>query len=489
MIRPPPPPLRPDGVSIVLAATPTLVVAAMAATDAHDAESLLLMAMCSLVFNVLMLWRVHSLLGTYTEIGSLVFHLGMLFWFFLPACMTSLTDYQWRQQAAMVITDNRDAVVTFLAVNVFALCFVVGYQVRFGAKIVRGVTHLFGSRPFRPRRTVVVVALGFAVSLGFYVLVSGGIGEALEYIEASRSMTKPWSPKGNYGTAISPFHNLASSALVVFIAVSMHLVLNVGVRPVSRLVLIAVALVGGVFIALESGTRAMVVLATFPPLLLFYRGRLRERGFGRYTRVVFVGGALIVAIIVTNFQREYRHSGHAQEDITNLEVADSDFFTQAVFAVAVEDAAGFHTHDSVLLDIVTGPVPRFLWPGKPEMGATPLYSLYVWGVDITEEGGNALPSIVGQYFLSWGWFGVFEIGLVLGWLLRLGDQMVRRAPLDAVGHLGYAMFTVYVFVGFRAIAFSHFVPIYVVVAAARLFMKRKPTSAPAAVTHARPVTS
>ena len=92
-----------------------------------------------------------------------------------------------------------------------------------------------------------------------------------------------------------------------------------------------------------------------------------------------------------------------------------------------------------------------------------VHSRYIRGYDITKRGGNSLPSIVGQYLLSWGWFGIFEIGLWLGLIVGAGDKVFAGLAPRAVGRLSYAIFTTYLFVSFRTIGFFFFTPVAITI--------------------------
>jgi hypothetical protein len=92
----------------------------------------------------------------------------------------------------------------------------------------------------------------------------------------------------------------------------------------------------------------------------------------------------------------------------------------------------------------------------------------MWGIDIDKRGGNTLPSIVGQYFLGWGWFGVLEIGFWLGLIFRVGDNAFARMPRGSPGRLAWAVFATWVFVAFRTIGFFFFMPVALSVVGAHL---------------------
>jgi hypothetical protein len=161
-------------------------------------------------------------------------------------------------------------------------------------------------------------------------------------------------------------------------------------------------------------------------------------------------------VLLADFQRQYRST--TEIDGVSLQIQDNDFFTQTAFAIAVHEIEGRDLHDSALLHIVSAPLPRALWPGKPKMESAFVFSQYLWGYDVSEMGANTIPSIVGQYYLNWGWLGVFEIGLVLGVVFRLLDSASARTPLGSSTRFACMAVATYVFVSFRMLSFSFFAP-------------------------------
>jgi hypothetical protein len=145
-----------------------------------------------------------------------------------------------------------------------------------------------------------------------------------------------------------------------------------------------------------------------------------------------------------------------------LKVEDNDFFTFTAYALAVQDRENRYTEDSAIANLAVGPIPRSLWPDKPYLQSVVVFSRYVWGRNVTFTGGNTLPSIVGQQFMSGGPLAVSAMGLSLGLLLAIGDSIFRRATVPA--QVSYAIFLIFVFVSFRTMSFGFFIPFEMMVA-------------------------
>jgi len=66
-------------------------------------------------------------------------------------------------------------------------------------------------------------------------------------------------------------------------------------------------------------------------------------------------------------------------------------------------------------------IPRSLWPDKPIAKSFEYYNA-TWTRGAKLKVFNVTPSIMGEYHLNWGVFGVPMIGLWIGFLLYLADE-------------------------------------------------------------------
>jgi oligosaccharide repeat unit polymerase len=458
--------LQPDVVNILLSLLALVGALLAVLTDATGPNQVRVLAVLSVSCAGFALWRCHRGLGRRFELGAFVFVLGLLFWFYVPALTTAWTEEQWHQEAALIYITNENGLWAFCAVNAFFFVFSLAYQFRLPRRWVQRISVTFrDGASVPPNLMFVLLILGFLICFAFYVVQSGGIGTAIGLALFSRSAVKPWSAQGNYGTGLTPFHYFMASGMTLVAALSVWAVL---LHPVSRLkkaILLFVALGCVAWTAVDSGTRSSLLMALMPPLLLFYRDTLIRKGLVKHARFTLLGVTLLAIVVATSAQREYRASGTI-EDPPSVTVEDNDFFTYTAYAMAIAEHEE-PVRESVLYNILAGPVPRALWPSKPEIQTVLVFSWYVWGQDVTESGGNTLPSIVGQYFLAWRWLGVVEIALVLGLLFRFGDRFYAQSrarkeadsDMSNLAHMMYGLFIVYVFLSFRTMSFAQaFVP-------------------------------
>jgi len=437
---------------------PVLAAAFALVVGDHGKDTMTIVAVVSFASCLLALTRCYLQIGRSTEMPTLVILIAFLFWFYLPAIYTGFSTEQWVGRKAFVAITNYHAMLAFLAVNtaLFGVCLTAGIR------LSRRRSHFLG-RPFGSgsitanNRNVTILVAGMAIALVFYVITAGGPGAALKHILSSRTGAQPWSHKGYQASSLTPLHVIATSLLTAVAVGAFHLALKSTVSIKRRLVLAMVGVVSVTWVAVGTGTRSLVIGAVLPPLALYIRAAMTHRFTRRYSRFLVVGAILVGLLIASGIQRSYRRTAKTDAEIV-VKIDDNDFMTMTAYAFAVHEREGRFFHDSAVWHIVTGPIPRVLWKGKPEMTSMLRYTYYVWGIDVSQRGGNTLPSIVGQYYMSWGWLGVLELALFLGLIMRLLDNVYWYRRDSDVTHLAILSFVAYLFSGFRMLSFSGFAP-------------------------------
>ena len=116
--------------------------------------------------------------------------------------------------------------------------------------------------------------------------------------------------------------------------------------------------------------------------------------------------------------------------------------------------SGERVYFQPLLTAVLMPIPRFLFPWKPDAGYLHGLELLVLGDD---SGGAAYLNFV-ESFYSFGWFGVVFIAILLGWLARRiwDNYLNNRQSIGAVIALGVFSGLCYVIIsrGYLASTFT-----------------------------------
>jgi hypothetical protein len=203
------------------------------------------------------------------------------------------------------------------------------------------------------------------------------------------------------------------------------------------------------FVTFNSGTRSNLILALGPPLALYMRPAL-ARGIP-VRRVLSLGAVAVLLFVFAGLLREIRQPLRSRPigDVELYKREDGDFTALTAHAYEIYRLQrGRVEEESVFWCIVTNPFPRSWWPEKPELKIVQKFSWYVWGTDISKYGGNTLPSIVGEYLLLWGWWGIVEIGVWLGLLFSLGDRAIAGL-FRSWATIAWAGIVCWIFAGFR----------------------------------------
>ena len=79
------------------------------------------------------------------------------------------------------------------------------------------------------------------------------------------------------------------------------------------------------------------------------------------------------------------------------------------------------------LSLLTMPVPRWLWPGKP-LPSTGILALAFWPERWLDEGTTWPPGLIGEMYMNFGAAGVFLGMALFGWLNARALASARRNP-------------------------------------------------------------
>lgn len=463
-----------DPFHVVVGGALLLLTVVFTLSGATDPLSMRFLATVSVLAASLMLLRAISTLGRSADLGLFVLLAGTLFWFYIPAVTTAFTEEQWFMHAARLRIDNSYALQAFLALNLFTTLVAVGYQTTLSHELPQFISRTLGRDSWpRRNRILIFLATGTVVSFGFYSIASGGLIDGFQNILASRTARKPWDGEGNYGGPLTPFHILCGGTLIFVAGFGLHLLIEGRLRRLSSKFFVGLlSLLAAATVIVESGTRSVTIMVVAPAMLLYFRRRIAGQLLRSVHRLFPILLLMLVTASIANAQRSYRSGAELD---TSLEVKDNDFFSMTAFGIATHERLERYLHDSALFLIVTGPIPRSLWPNKPLPKVVVEFSSLYWGRDILTKGGNTMPSILGQYLMSWGWFGICEIGFALGFLARTGDRFAqsveRRSPLL----FPYALFLTYLFIGFRFLGLNFFPPVAVSWLWVRLLTRASPS--------------
>jgi hypothetical protein len=197
-----------------------------------------------------------------------------------------------------------------------------------------------------------------------------------------------------------------------------------------------------VFIA-QGGSRRLVGVVVGSGLFTWAcgnRGKLR------------IANALVIVVLVVallgamNFLLESRSEGWAEyvyeAPSSGAIVVDDNFLRLTQMIEAVPES---HPHVGFqwIWFLIVRPVPRILWAGKPVDG----------GFSLTDylglEGVSLSTTVVGEWYLGFGWPGVFLGGLLFGILGRTWSQLLEDgSTVKSLGLYGFGVMVL--FLGIRS---------------------------------------
>jgi len=296
---------------------------------------------------------------------------------------------------------------------------------------------------------VMVVAYGTSVSIVSSVLLASRSGFETE-----------WNDPGLIGHLFCL--GVAGSSLVLVQAVCYR-----GPRRWLRLLWGAITALP--FLML--GTRHQLLFLLLPVLLVFlrqWRGKLTAALFLRWCI-----GCLLVWLLL-QVQYAVRSGGWGsivsvtEEQLLNPNT--NGHFIALLFAEHLVPGQHEYFHEFAESFFVTHWVPRTLWPDKPDMESWTYYnSAWTQGARF-----NVTPSVIGQFHMNFGVFGVCFIGLWLGFLTHVADRVMANIEINQQMAMAVVAGLFYAFI---VSSFRFYSPIYltyfVLGAAPMLLLTRK----------------
>jgi hypothetical protein len=378
------------------------------------------------------------------RMGLLVLLLAQSFWFALPA-MSSLVGGVWFGTPIRFRLGPEDVQRSTLYLSLFAVLSVAGY-----ALVSNRLAKRSQAGPSRgPERHVtrmgLVVFLLTVIGVSPFVIYGESLQAVISGVMGSRAVEKGWSMAAFES---KPLYVIGRAALVTAGLLALHEALRARRRRFLWLAPFLLAFLATYF---DSGTRSWTAMILAPPVLVAMARNLARLQFRRW---LVLGPVVLVCLLwLAYFQAQFRNLGvSGARPGTALTLSDNDFFTETTIALSLVPEKVEPLHESALLLHLVNPIPRSLWPGKPYPR---VIETYTWARSGWNEYGEAgisrMPSVVGQYYLSWGAPGVIGIALFIGALMAWLDALWRRHATDSLVRLWAATTAAWCFVSFRGI--------------------------------------
>ena len=301
------------------------------------------------------------------------------------------------------------------------------------------------SREFSGNAYFVLLVAAFAIGmLKFAVPCNFDPSEMLHYVGQMR-WAAPWirDQLGGWDAFLDhlQYFGYLLPALTVIVA------RRSGWTNWRTLVSAVMTVVIAMFLAQSGGRRIIGVIFGMAILLwLLTQSRLRVR------HLVPVAVAAVVLLAMMQLMLQYRDVGLAAiggaEDQTvslfeegSIRV-DDNFYRLCQTIQLIPESHPF-VYEQYLIYVLVRPVPRVLWPGKPE---DPGFDL---AAALGDKGVSYTSSIVGELYMSAGFIGIALGGWLYGRMSSMANQLLTQSTTLS-GYLVYSAMAMAVFSGTRS---------------------------------------
>lgn len=372
--------------------------------------------------------------------------LSMIFWIFLDPLTMREGMEQYEPIAFFKV---------FMMIILFLVMLYVGYLIRwpeYSVRLCRKLDYpeVDGDKLFK-------VTLGcFLVGLYIPMILWGGGIDRIIYVLTHAGR---WDSVVGAAGRWSKWTGYLKNVVGYFRTLGLHLFWfgSFFSKKKSRILLLSSLLL--LWIIFDGGTRSAFAAAAIPLFLLYYfknyfRGKLNNK------RYVYMAIGMFLLVSLMQFQLYIRDSGHGESNIDVIkenyenvfessptEYHRDDQFNQMLKYVTYVPERISHSGEWLILRPLYHWIPRAAWPGKPE-GITAFfeYQTNSAGVGMTTWAG----SIIGDFYLAQGWFGVILAGLLMGFLAHQFDLLIGMASRAPAVLLLYAYGLMFLIVSIRS---------------------------------------
>lgn len=263
--------------------------------------------------------------------------------------------------------------------------------------------------------------------LGLVPYISNGLQSFFDLVLLSRAAGGGNSQFGMYGggTTVKIFlHNL----LITSGLVSGYFLYNKSIKNIKFIICLVIFLVSIIIVA-SSGTRTKLGLIIVPLIFSNFFKNRNNRNFLLYFKYVIV---LLVMTFILSIMVKYRSVGisaisddNSRRTAHSLDVTGTDlgaelfviakYYTKPLACNNLPECFIFPAYDTVI-KFITNPIPRRFWKDKYiDPSFTHFNKLRTGHTGLTKKSGtNITPTVIGRYYMLYGWPGVIFSGLVFG---------------------------------------------------------------------------
>lgn len=277
----------------------------------------------------------------------------------------------------------------------------------------------------------------FLGMLNYMYSVNFNLVEMFSYLGNDR-WSVPWgrAQLGGWGSFIdqTPYFGYVLPSLTALIIVRRGFRFQTWLAIGASMVMLA-------FLAQSGGRR--IILVTVGAAIIVW---VQAQAGMKMRKVLIVGAASIVLVWTMQFMLNIRTRGYEDftyrgSDYDYLHV-DDNFLRLAQIIQIVPARRDYVYHRQIVFTLVR-PVPRVFWPGKPVDPGFDLPS------EVGMRGVSLSSSIIGEWYLTWGWVAVV-LGAWLHGRLAGTANSLRALGIASKNPIVYALAVMVLLVGMRS---------------------------------------
>ena len=226
-------------------------------------------------------------------------------------------------------------------------------------------------------------------------------------------------------------------------------------------------------LAFGSGTRSQVAFMSLPAMaLVFLKYQAMAAAFfkGLSLRAYVATGVLAVFVVfLIQFQSLFRNTSYVEaqlSDVSLTKLEGNSMFSEGMIGYDTIPRKKDFLYNSIpgeslirpmpqtLFNFAIGPIPRALWNSKPVDPVWEWYNTAFLGTDDGTQGTTIATGLVGSWYFPYGYSGVMQGGLLIGWLMILCERVLQGARGRALVILLSLAMADWLFRQFRAMNFS-----------------------------------
>jgi oligosaccharide repeat unit polymerase len=328
----------------------------------------------------------------------------------------------------------------FIAIGIFATMIALGASIG-SRSLSRAVVEL-AQRQLSRKSVFRLMLLCWALAMFNFALASNfSLTNIIDGLLAGR-WSAPWA-RGQFGGWES-FRDFLNNFGYLVPTLTSVLALQSGswLNPMVLAGLLCSAV--DIAFIVQSGSRRLVVVVIGAAILTWLCAKRREL---RLKHCVIVALLVLANAVFSDVMLNLRNEGFRgfsieKENFTALKVDDNFRALAETMRLIPTEApfVGFH----FMWFVVVRPIPRVFWPGKP---TGPGFDLTQY---LGEKGLTHNVSVIGEFYMSFGWAGIVIGGAVFGWFARHWSQLLER-DFGITATALYGLGTMALFLGIRSL--------------------------------------